>query len=226
MRLTVIASLQTAAFLSTFSTPTQAAEQFDNRGIQFDVDTVVEFQFVESQGAYQSTFGVINLDTGEKTPLVGEVKPSDRPQDVRTPTDYTRSPSKPDFVGTPGNTVPQPLPEFEFKANTRYAFYLESTYDGRPAGILYSTDRQNPSGNQQVQFQGDLLTLQSGGVVILWDDTGSLLVSPPQEDRDFNDFIVRAGGHLACPYGSNVSSKQQVEDDSYGSGTNVKCTGK
>lgn len=33
-----------------------------------------------------------------------------------------------------------------------------------------------------------------------WDDTGSLLVATPEEDRDFDDFLVRAGGNLACVY--------------------------
>jgi hypothetical protein len=225
IRLTAIASFHAAGFLGTFSKPAQAAEQFDNSGIRFDVDTVVEFQFVKSEGAYQSTFGVINLDTGEKTPLITEVKPSDNPQDVNTPTDYSRSSSKPDFPGTPGNTVPQPLPEFAFKANTRYAFYLESTYNGRPAGILYSTNAQNPGGNQQVKFQGGISALGNAGTVILWDDTGSVLVRPREEDRDFNDFIVRAGGHLACPYAGNVSGKQQSEK-SYELRNSIKCTGK
>lgn len=235
IRLSVIALLNAAGFLSTVSRPVQAIEQFGNSGIEFDVDTIVEFQFVGSQGAYQSTFGVINLDTGEKIPLLYEVKPSDNPQNVNTPTDYRQSAlrsstslsvSKPDFVGTGNNTVPQPLVDFEFKANTRYAFYLESNYNGRPAGILYSKDIQNPGNSQQVKFQGELSTLENGGVVLLWDDTGSVLVKPSQEDRDFNDFIVRAGGHLACPYQSNVNNKQQSEAGFCGSGKGFKLTGK
>lgn len=226
IRLSAIAALYTAGVLGGFSRPAQAADQFDTNGIQFDVDTIIEFQFVQSQGAYKSTFGVINLDTGEKRPLIAEVKPSDRFQDVNTPTDYTRSSGKPDFTGTPGNTVPQPMAEFEFKANKRYAFYLESTYNGRPAGIVYSTNALNSGGNQQAQFQGNFLGLGNGGTINLWDDTGSVLVKPRQEDRDYNDFVVRAGGHLVCPYANQATSKQQFKGAIYTSGAGLKCSGK
>lgn len=224
--LQILIGVIAAGVLGTFSRPAQAADQFDTNGIQFDVDTIVEFEFVESHGAYQSTFGVINLDTGKKTPLLAEVKPSDSPQNVNTPTDYTRSPSKPDFTGTPGNTVPQPLAEFEFKAKTRYAFYLESTYNGRPAGIVYSSNALNSANNQQARFDGNFSGLANGGTINLWDDTGSLLVKRNQEDTDFNDFIVRAGGHLVCPYANNGSTKKQSQTSLYGSTKGVKCTGK
>lgn len=227
IHLSAIASLYTVGLLSTFSRPAQAADQFDTSGIQFDVDTVVEFEFVQSRGAYQSTFGVINLNTGQKTPLIAEVKPSDVPQDVNTPTDYTRSSSKPDFVGTPGNTVPQPLAEFEFKANQPYTFYLESSYNGRPVGIVYSTNTQNRSGNQQAVFEGEVFGLGNGGTVNLWDDTGSALVKPQQQDRDFNDFTVRAGGHLATPCEvSAASRKQQSKGGIYNLAAGTKCTRK
>ena len=224
--LQILMAVVAAGVLGTFSKPAQAADQFDTNGIQFDVDTIVEFEFVQSQGAYQSTFGVVNLDTGEKTPLLVEVKPSDNPQNVNTPTDYTRSPSKPDFTGTPGNTVTQPLAEFEFKAKARYAFYLESTYNGRPAGIVYSSNALNSSNNQQARFDGNFSGLGNGGTINLWDDTGSVLVKPNQEDTDFNDFTVRAGGHLVCPYANNVKTKKQSQTSLYGSIKGVKCTGK
>lgn len=228
IQLTAIASLQLVTLFGTVSRPAQATDEFDNNGIRFDVDTIVEFEFVESHGAYQSTFGVINLDTGEKTPLLAEVKPSDNPEPIhrlskaRTPGE--RDPN--DFLGTPGNTVPQPLAEFTFKANTRYAFYLQSTYNGRPAGIVYSTNAQNFGGNQQSKLEGGLSGLTNGGTVTLWDDTGSVLVKPNQNDNDYNDFIVRAGGHLACPYANKASSKQQSQEHSYKTASGVKCTGK
>ena len=43
-----------------------AAEQFNNQSIQFDRDTIIEFEFQGSNNAAQSTFGVVNLATGEK----------------------------------------------------------------------------------------------------------------------------------------------------------------
>lgn len=182
--------------------PAQAQDQLDNTGIQFIEDTVVEFEFLESNGVYQSTFGVINLNTMERTPLLIEVKPSDRAQAVNRPSDFEAdvgTSNADDFQGTPGNAVPTPLAEFQFEANTPYAFYLESFYNGMPAGLVYSTDIRNSGREQQVIFDGEVTNLGTGGVLVQWDDTGALLVNPPDQDRDFDDFIVRLGGHIACP---------------------------
>jgi hypothetical protein len=160
------------------------AENFDNNFIRFEKDTAVEFEFVESRGAYQSTFGVINLVSGEKTPLLAEAKPSDDAS--------LTSPRSRDFLGTPGNTVPQPLNEFMFKAGQPYAFYLESTYQGRDAGTLYSSNNRNIGGQLQSKV-GDLSGLSNQGLRVEWDDTGSVLSR--RDDRDFNDFQVIAGGN-------------------------------
>lgn len=174
----------------------QQQEQFDEQGILFEVDTIVEFRFVQSNGAYRSTFGVINLETNEKFPLIEETKAADDVSKIgRT---EEESPQR-DFVGTPGNAVPEPFAEFEFEANTPYAFYLESTYLRQSAGILFSIPQQNPNNTRQVQFEGGFSELASGGVRARWDDTGSLLVPSQRQDSDFNDFVVEMGGHLACP---------------------------
>ena len=215
-KLALTVGILTAGLVTNFSPSAQAEEIFGNNGIKFDVDTIVEFEFVESHGAYQSSFGVINLDTGEKTPLLVEVKPSDRSQDVNNPSTGTDdSGQSDDFLGTPGNAVPNPLAEFQFKANTRYAFYLESTFRGSPSGILYSINSANPGGNQQVRFQGDFIGLANGGILIRWDDTGSVLVRTDKEDRDFDDFLIRSGGRLACPYDQDTSSNKQVKGQRY-----------
>jgi hypothetical protein len=193
--------------VSTLSTAVQAEDTFGNSGLQFDTDTIIEFEFIESNGAFQSTFGVINLDTGEKTPLLVEVKPSDAAQDPNRPSDFiddTDISRQNDFRGTPGNAVPQPLAEFEFKAKTKYSFYLESTYKGKPAGILYSTDFQNLNRRQQTLFEGGMSGLSQGGTAIRWDDTG---IVKALEERDFDDFIVRLGGHLECPYQGQTACK-------------------
>ncbi|MDX2213808.1 MAG: hypothetical protein SFY66_11035 [Oculatellaceae cyanobacterium bins.114] len=173
------------------TTPAYAQDQFNNAAISFDVDTVVEFEFVESRGVYQSTFGVINLNTGDRIPLIREVRSSDRAS--------TGFSTLADDTGTPGNSVSQALAEFEFEANTPYAFYLESFYNGQPAGVFYSIDARNLNNSRRLRFEGDASNLGAGGVVMRWDDTGSLLVPPQDQDRDYNDFTVRAGGHLACP---------------------------
>jgi hypothetical protein len=122
-----------------------------------------------------------------------EVKPSDVPQNVAVPSIFSNDAgTNRDFLGTPVNTVPQPVATYQFKANTNYIFYLESTYNGRPAGTVYSTRRFNPGNEQQVTFTGNPAGLCTGGLILAWDDTGSELVpSRSQHDRDFDDFIVQ-----------------------------------
>jgi hypothetical protein len=182
-----------AAAVATFAQSAKAVEDFNNNFVRFEKDTAVEFEFLESRGAYQSTFGVINLVTGEKTPLLAEVKASDDPS--------LTSPRSRDFQGTPGNTVPQPLAEFTFKAGQPYAFYLDSTYQGREAGTVYSSNNRNIGGQLQSRV-GDMSGLSNQqGLRIEWEDTvpsGGVLAR--RNDADYNDFAVVAGGNasLGC----------------------------
>jgi hypothetical protein len=181
-----------AAAVVTFSQSAKAVEDFNNNFVRFEKDTAVEFEFTESRGAYQSTFGVINLVTGEKTPLLAEVKASDDPS--------LTSPRSRDFLGTPGNTVPQPLAEFTFKAGQPYAFYLDNTYQGRDAGTVYSSNNRNIGGQLQSRV-GDISGLSNQGLRIEWEDTvpsGGVLAR--RNDADYNDFSVIAGGNasLGC----------------------------
>lgn len=223
-------------FLLSVSQATQAQTALQNDGIQFSQDTIVEFEFIESHGAYQSTFGVIDLDscqtswgkvdfsTCQKTPLLVEAKSSDFPENISRRSTYEDSENQTqDFLGTPGNTVPQPMSEFMFKASKRYAFYLESSFNGMPAGIKYSSAIYNPNDSKQAlfidnlnpeilqarrrnadhieldpQLEEELGTLVNGGMIIRWDDTGSVLVPQSQADADFDDFIVGVGGELEC----------------------------
>ncbi len=173
-----------SSVMGSYTQAAQAAEDFNNNFIRFEKDTIVELEFVESRGAYQSTMGVINLVTGEKTPLLAEVKASDDQS--------LTSPRSQDFLGTPGNTVPQPLAEFVFKAGQPYAMYLESSYQGRDAGTIYSSNNRNL--NAQLQSRvGDVSGLSNQGLKIEWDDTGSVLSR--RDDTDFNDFVTIAGGN-------------------------------
>ena len=181
------------------SASAQTTELFSNDGIRLNVDTVVEFEFVESNGGYQSTFGILNLNTGDRFPVYTEVKPSDFPQDITDPSDYEDDAglqNRDDFQGTPGNTVIQHLQEFTFAANTDYTFYLESSHNGRLAGTLYSTNSENPRSRQYAQFDGPIENIIEGGLILRWEDTGALLVGETNTDFDYDDFIVRIGGHL------------------------------
>lgn len=198
---------------SVFSSPAQAQiretpklqsqELFGNSGIFFTIDTLMQFKFVRSYGAYQSVFGIRNETTGEETDLIGESKPSDLTksqfeQALNQPSDgLTDNPN--DFQGTLGNAVPLPgTAQFTFKAGNRYSFYLKSKFRGKNVGVVYSTDVKNISGNRQAKFAGGFSELANGGVLIRWDDTNSKIPRVYRNDNDFDDFIVRAGGHEIC----------------------------
>ena len=201
---TVALSVTVGWLATQVSLPAIAAEMtFGNQGVRVNRDTTLQSEFIESHGAYQSTFGVINLTTKEKMPLLTETKPADSPDSIFRPSSKIDDlGSELDFPGTPGNAVPQPTASFNFQPNNDYVFYLESSFNGRPTGILYSTDSLNPGQEQQVQFRGNINELcQSGGMVLGWDDTGSRLVRDRTvQDRDFDDFIIRMRD-TACPVG-------------------------
>ncbi|MEA5462483.1 hypothetical protein [Leptothoe sp. PORK10 BA2] len=189
----------TAVTLGGLSGSVQAQELLDNQGIRLAVDTVVEFEFLESNGSYRSVFGILNLETGEKFPLYGEVKESDQPQPVNRPSTYqddSGSQNRDDFYGSPGITVPQPRVEFRFVANTDYSFYLESSFSEQPAGTLYSTSNLNMGSRDYARFDGQLEDVIQGGLLLRWEDTGSLLVGDINTDYDYDDFIIRIGGSL------------------------------
>lgn len=154
--------------------------EFSNNFIQFDINTRVGFAFLESHGRYKSTLGVINLDSGEKIELFAEQKHSDS---TDPPTNKAT-----DFLGTPGNTVARPENVFLFKANTSYAFYLESKdINDRTVSTIYSSNNKNLYNSQQAKFSHDFKGLSTGGVVIHFED----LI---RKDDDFNDFVIVAGG--------------------------------
>ncbi len=166
------------AVLGGFVQSATAAEQFNEQSIQFDRDTIVEFEFLQSNNPAQSTFGVVNLATGEKTPLVGEIRPTDKPGK--------------NYTGTPGKAVRKPFAEFTFKSATPYALYLESTVKGKPTTTVYSTPDKN-GGAQLAKFDNSVDALGSQGIKIGWNDGTS------SKAGSFNQFMVIAGGGVGCP---------------------------
>jgi hypothetical protein len=186
------AGLAGAALLGLAAPAAFAADEFGGTAIKFDTDTAIDFEFLESHGSFIATFGVMDLNSGEKTPLIKEDKPSDSSE--RAVNKAT------DFLGTPGNAVSQPKNTFTFKANTPYTLYLESrTGTGRVASLVYSTDLRNQTNRQQAKFDKGFDGLGAQGVTIKWDDqmidkkgAGSRV------EDDFNDFVVVAGGTNGC----------------------------
>jgi hypothetical protein len=170
-------AIATAAF-GTMVQSASAAEQFNNQAVQFDRDTIIEFQFLSSNNAAQSTFGVLNLTTGEKTPLISETRATDKPGK--------------NFTGTAGKSVRKPFAEFTFKSGTAYTLYLESTLKGKPATTVYSAPDKN-GGAQLAKFDNDATALGTQGVKIAWND------GTPSKGSNFNQFLVIAGGGIGCP---------------------------
>jgi hypothetical protein len=67
-----------SGLLGSFAAPVQAQDSFGNQVIQFPVDTTVEFEFKESHGAFQSSIGIVDLETGQPVKvLFSEAKPYD-----------------------------------------------------------------------------------------------------------------------------------------------------
>lgn len=155
-----------------------AAEQFNNQTIQFDRDTIIEFEFQGSNNAAQSTFGVVNLATGEESPLISEVRAQDKPGRNR--------------VSTVGKAVKKPYAEYTFKAGTPYSLYLRSSVKGQPPVTVYSTLEKN-GGSRVAAFENDATALGTQGVRVGWNDG----VSPASSG--FNQFVVIAGGGVGCP---------------------------
>src|SRR4028118_934066 len=191
-----------AGLVGSLTAPVQAQDSFGNQVVQFPVDTTVEFEFKESHGAYQSTLGIVNVDTGQPVKvLFSEVKPYDAAGTGQT------QPSSPgqnntgtsvDFLGTvQGGTVQNQFSEFTFQANTRYGFYLESVSpSGQTRRTVLSTS------DLAAVFNGALDAGNRGGITgtrIAWDDNG---LPQPGKDQDFDDFVIEAGGYLVtvpCP---------------------------
>jgi hypothetical protein len=167
-----------AAAFGGFVQPVSAAEQFNTQGVQFDRDTIVEFEFLKSNNQAQSTFGVVNLATGERTPLIAETRATDKPKGKN-------------YTGTPGKAVRKPYAEFTFQSNTAYGFYLESKMKGKAPVVVYSTPDKN-GGAQAVNFDNDATALGSQGIKMAWNDGVS-------SNSGFDAFTVIAGGGVGCP---------------------------
>jgi hypothetical protein len=198
----LLMEVMAVGLISSLAAPVQAQDSFGNEVVQFPVDTTVEFEFKESHGAYQSTLGIINLDTGQPVKvLFSEVKPYDT---VGTGEAQPSSPGQNnigtsiDFLGTvQGGTIQNQFTEFTFEANTRYGFYLESV---SPTGQTRRTVLSSSA--LAAVFDGALDAGNRGestGSRIAWDDNG---LPQPGRDEDFDDFVIEAGGYLVtvpCP---------------------------
>ncbi len=204
MKLQLVTTISAAAAtaLLGFSGTAQAAT-FGNSGITFDSKTKVNFSFIRSQGAYQSSLGIYEVLTqGGRTvtslvsTLFSEVKASDNG-------------SRNEWAGTLGNTVlGTGKATYEFLAGKVYTLGLVSTFNGNNRPTVFSTNSLNRFGgvNTQQAVFGTNLGLNNnstaafanannfssgnpfiqGGIQIGFDDRGN------GNDADFQDFQVTA----------------------------------
>ncbi len=197
-----IAALSAIGLGSSLTSSAQAQEALTNNAVRFSVDTVIEFEVTETHGFLQSTFGVINTRTGQKTPLFIETRPFDawtgQPPAARQAggqrvyNDYTGTVAGGSIVNGEGQA--SPLIRFRFIANTPYVFYLDSVnpYTGTAQTTLVSTNLSN------TRFSGNLEAGQPGNPMN-WEDTGLKTPIVVGSDNDFNDFNIIAGGFLLGP---------------------------
>jgi len=193
-----IAALSALSLVGAIGTSTQAQETLSNNTIQFPEETVVEFEIVDTHGYYQSTIGVVNLKTGQKTPLFVEKQGFDAPTSSVAGRDDTNTNA--DFKGTvEGGTIvngageASNLIKYTFEAGTPYALYLDSV-DPRTKQARVSLVSTNVNATS---FAGSLTAGESGNS-IKWDDSG---LPRPGKDSDFDDFVIIAGGFTleSCP---------------------------
>ena len=189
----------------------QAVSMFDNKGIFFEEDTEVQFDFLQSNGWWRSDFGVKNLDTGIENILLSEDLNVDPGSGWHN-----------DNKGTPGIAVKNTSNSFTFEADTNYTFFLTSfNKNGNPDtpyNTQYSTTTLNPTwykygtgdgvmgdgkfkitendydssinatiiipGEQRALFSGKLLEENSAN--ILFEDNTTW------GNNDFDDFVVQA----------------------------------
>jgi len=195
----------TAAATAMFGAAAPAhAFSFGTNAIQFEKNTKVTFNFIQSYGAYTSSLAVYGVDGGKASfleTLFSEVKSSDIG-------------SSGNWKGTPGNTVLNSTATYTFLANQIYTLGLESVgLDGSNAGTVYSTTALNPGSTQQAVFgepnkllplvieppdkqkfaanpgdftSGSSLFDKGVGTAISFDDKGN------GNDADFQDFTVTA----------------------------------
>ncbi len=194
MNKTLVIGITAATAIFGIAGPASAFT-FGTNGISFDTNQEVKFNFVSSNAAYQSTLKIFEVLSNGTVQAVNngvlfeEVKASDNG-------------SKKGYQSTLGNAVQMVNDTFTFLAGKVYTLGLASTYNGKDAGIVYTTSSLNRSGLQRSVFGSTggeeakafeaASSLQSanpfnGPAAIAFED-----VKWAAADKDFNDFAVTA----------------------------------
>ena len=142
-----ILGLVAGSTLALSAIPAQAAS-FGNGGIKFDQDTMVDFGFISSQGAFKSTLSIV--EAANKNAPVWDLFTETKAFDTTTP----------DFMGTCPKTVSNSQDGvscgnwFTFKGGVDYSLLLDSGVNnpGGTNGKVYSTDSLNTPVSNQAKF--------------------------------------------------------------------------
>lgn len=149
-------------------------DEFDNPtepGILFNTDTKVDFEFLESHGAFKSTLSIVEADA------------KDTPVYTLFTENEAFDANSPDYIGTCPTSVTAPDGSctnwFEFQAGVEYSLLLDSGNNGK----VWSTDALNMPVETLAEFS--FVQNDAGKYTIDFEDKG---FAP----YDFNDFTITA----------------------------------
>lgn len=204
MNIKLIATLSATAAVAgalLSSAPAQAFS-FGTGGIQFDRDTEVKFNFVQTRGANKSSLAIYGVNGNSLGAKVADLfAEKDRSDNFATIGDAASKANG--YLGTAANLVDSSEKSFTFLAGQIYTLGL-SNQGWVGQWTRYSTTSLNAQGFQKAAFgtsgsqtvDGQALAnvngfqatnpFFSGGVTIGFDDERM------QGDGDFNDFTVSA----------------------------------
>ena len=171
------AAVAATTLVSAVSLPAKALT-FGNSGILFGQDTQVKFEFLQSQGKYQSKIGIYEV-VGGVTNFVQWLFQ----EDLRA-FDTTSN----DFLGTCGVSVSVCKTAFTFQSGVEYALGITPTQSPQSSGVLFSTNALNPVDPITGQVQALFTSIGSGKFQINFEDNGWI----ENGTRDYNDFVITA----------------------------------
>ncbi|MDY6803415.1 MAG: PEP-CTERM sorting domain-containing protein [Cyanobacteriota bacterium] len=203
MKNQILTAAATTAIVGLASVAPALAASFGTSGISFDEDTTVEFEVLQTYGAYMSDLKVYEVIDGQIAGdlglLFGEVQAADV-------VDANGRPSS-DPLGTAGNAVIGSPTYFTFEADkeytlgvVNYGWWQNKETDAPRYQTVYSTSILNDNGTQRAVFDStggselngfDASMYTEGDVFGDWlnmsfDDGGN------QSDLDYQDFTFRA----------------------------------
>lgn len=165
-----VLSLVAGSALALSAMPAEAFS-FGNDGIKFGTKTKVDFEFLESHGAFQSTLFIV--EAGAKDTDVYTLFTENQAFDANNP----------DYLGTCPTSVTAPdgscTNSFIFEAGVEYSLLLDSGNNGK----VWSTDVLNMPVEQLAKF--NFGQTEAGKYTIDFEDKGWI-------PYDHNDFTITA----------------------------------